>query len=92
MFPFGINERRHSRKTCITAFAYRVSSYSPGILIGVTSNISDSGMCIYSDSSHAVGELIEITSSLPVPSLRTTVRWAKKDAADLYKMGLMFIE
>jgi len=92
MFPLGINERRHSRETCVTAFAYRASSHSAGILIGITANISDSGMCIYSDSNHAEGEIIEIRSSLPVPCLRATVRWTNKDAADLYKIGLMFIE
>jgi hypothetical protein len=48
-------------------------------------------MCIYSDSSHHEGEIIEIKSSLPVAHTWAAVRWARKDAADLFKMGLMFI-
>jgi hypothetical protein len=86
------NERRHVRKTCITPFAYRVPPRVPSLLIGITSNISDSGMCIYSDNHLNEREDIEIRSSLPVPYIRATVRWIKKDAADLYKMGLMFVE
>lgn len=38
-----------------------------------------------SNSDHSEGEIIEIRSFLPA------VRWAKKDAADLYNMGLMVI-
>jgi len=92
MWPISENKRRHQRKICVTPFAYRVTPISPSIQIGITANISDSGMCIYSDSSHSEGEIIEIRSPLPVPYVRAAVRWNKKDAADLYKMGLMFIE
>jgi hypothetical protein len=49
-------------------------------------------MCIYSDINHDEGEIIEIRSSLSVASSRAAVRWTKKDAANLFKMGLMFIE
>jgi hypothetical protein len=49
-------------------------------------------MCIYSDARPNEGESIEFRSSLPVPSTRATVRWVKKDADNLYKMGLMFVE
>ena len=92
MLPVNGDKRRHQRQKSITPFAYRVPIGSPGIQIGITANISDSGMCIYSDSPLNEGEIIEIKSALPVPYLWAAVRWAKKDAADLYKMGLMFIE
>jgi hypothetical protein len=92
MLPPNGDKRRHRRQRSITPFAYRISPGSSGIQIGITSNISNSGICIYSDISHNVGEIIEIRSSLPVASSRAAVRWAKKDAADLFKMGLMFIE
>jgi len=92
MLPLNGDKRRHQRQKSITPFAYRVPFGSPGIQIGITANISDSGMCIYSDSNHNEGEIIEVTSHLPVSYLLAAVRWAKKDAADLYKMGLMFIE
>lgn len=48
-------------------------------------------MCIYTDSAHDEGEIIEIRSALPVAHSRAAVKWTKKDAADLFKMGLMFI-
>ena len=92
MLPLNGDKRRHQREKTVAPFAYRVPRGSPGIQIGITANISDSGMCIYSDSNHNEGEIIEIRSYLPVSYLWATVRWAKKDAADLFKMGLMFIE
>jgi hypothetical protein len=85
-------ERRHRRQIYVSAFAYRFPSRSPEVLFGVTSNISDSGMCIYSDARPEIGENIEFRSSLPVPSPKATVRWVKKDVDSLYKMGLMFVE
>jgi hypothetical protein len=92
MLPLNGDRRRHQRKKSIIPFAYRVPLGSHGIQIGITANISDSGMCIYSDSSHNDGEIIEIRSSFPMSYLWAEVRWAKKDAADLYKMGLRFID
>ena len=86
------NERRPLRKIYVSAFAYRFLLASDGIHFGVTSNISDSGMCIYSDVRLAEGECIELRSSLPVPFTRAAVRWIKKDVDNFYKMGLNFIE
>lgn len=85
------SERRHPRKIYISAFAYRFPSASSDIHFGVTANISDSGMCMYSDVQPKDGESLEFRSSLPVPFAKATVRWIKKDVDNLYKMGLMFI-
>jgi hypothetical protein len=85
------DKRRHPRQKSITPFAYRIPRGLPGIYFGITADISASGMCIYSDSNHGEGEIIEIRSSLPVAHLLAAVIWARKDAADLFKMGLMFI-
>ena len=86
--PAG-RERRHVRRIYVSAFAYRFPAAS-GTHFGVTSNISDSGICAYSDVRPDEGAQIEFRSSLPVPSSRATVRWVKKDVENLYKMGLMF--
>jgi len=91
MLPLNGDKRRHKRQKSIIPFAYRVPLGSPGLQIGLTANISDSGMCIYSDSHLNEGDILEIRSSLPVTYLWAAIRWAKKDAAELYKMGLMFI-
>lgn len=92
MLPLNGDKRRHQRQKSITPFAYRVPLGTSGIQIGLTANISDSGMCIYTDSNHIEGDIIEIRSSLPVSYLQAAVRWTKKDAANLYKAGLMFID
>jgi pyridoxine/pyridoxamine 5'-phosphate oxidase len=92
MSPLNGDKRRHQRQKSIAPFAYRVPLSSPGIRIAITANISDSGMCIYTESTHNKGEIIEIRSSFPVSYLWAAVRWVKKDAANLYKMGLMFME
>jgi len=92
MLPLNGDKRRYRRLKSVTPFAYRLPLGSLGIQIGITANISDSGMCIYSDCNHNEGDIIEIRSSLPAAHSRAAVRWAKKDAANLFKMGLMFIE
>jgi len=92
MLPLNGDKRRHLRHISIVPFAYHIPLGSPSIQIGITANISNSGMCIYSDINHDEGEIIEIRSSLSVASSRAAVRWTKKDAANLFKMGLMFIE
>ena len=92
MLPPNGDKRRHQRQKSVTPFAYRVPPASPAIQIGIIADISDSGMCIYSDSNRNKGEVIEIRSSLPVSYLGAAVIWAKKDAADFYKIGLMFIK
>jgi len=92
MLPLNGDKRRHQRKKSITPFAYRGPLDVSGIQIGIITNISDSGMCIYSVANHSEGEIIEIRSSFPVSYVWASVKWVKKDAADLYKIGLMFIE
>lgn len=92
MAAYEGKERRHQRKIYVSAFAYRLPSRSAEIFFGVTSNISDSGMCIYSDVRPEEGESIEFRSSLPVPSTGAKVKWVKNDVDGLYKMGLMFDE
>ena len=92
MASYEGKERRHQRKIYVSTFAYRLPSRSSEIFFGVTSNISDSGMCIYSDARPYEGENVEFRSSLPVPYQRATVKWIKKDVNNLYKMGLMFDE
>jgi hypothetical protein len=92
MLPPSGDKRRHQRQKSITPFAYRVPLDSSAIQIGIIDDISDAGMCIYAESNLNKGDVIEIRSSLPVSYLWASVIWARKDAADLYKIGLMFIE
>jgi hypothetical protein len=86
------NERKHRRKIYVGAFAYRFLSASSDVHFGVISNISDAGMCMYSDVRPRDGESIEFRSSLPVPFTKAAVRWVKEDVNNLYKIGISFIE
>ena len=90
----GIDRRKFVRLDYVSPLVYKICKKEniDKLLKGNTSNISESGMCIYSDSAHDEGEIIEIRSALPVAPSRAAVKWARKDAAGLYKMGLMFIE
>lgn len=90
--PLNGDRRRHRRQKSVIPFAYCIPLGPPGICLGITADISDSGMCVYSDSIHDKGEIIEVRSSLPMGHPRAMVKWGRKDAANLFKMGLMFIE
>ncbi len=92
MMSYEGKERRHRRKIYVSAFAYRLPSRSSEVFFGVTSNISDSGMCIYSDARPDEGESMEFRSALPIPYPKATVKWVKDDVGGIYRMGLMFDE
>ena len=90
--PFKGSTRKHQRLVHVVAFAYRSDHRSPEMHFGVTSNISASGMCIYSDVRLGEGQYIEFRSSLPVDFRKAMVKWIRKDVNNLYKMGVMFVE
>lgn len=92
MIPAGENARRVFRRPSVTSFAFCVAPDCQTVQIGVTSNISYFGACIFSDCWCKEGDILEIVSSLSVPHSKAEVRWIKKDAADLYVMGLRFVE
>ncbi len=61
-------------------------------LLVISSNISDTGMCIYTFKPLEKGQDIVFTSDLPVPHHKATVKWVKQCDRTIYKIGVLFTE
>ncbi len=59
-------------------------------LLVISSNISDTGMCIYTFKPLKKGQDIVFKSDLPVPHHRATVKWVKQCDRSIYKIGVRF--
>jgi len=92
MVPISNHSRKFIRRTSVSSFAFCLARDCRTVQFGVTSNISYFGACIFSDCQCNEGDILEIVSSLSVPHTKAEVRWTKKDAADLYMIGLMFLQ
>ncbi|MFI5295793.1 MAG: PilZ domain-containing protein [Thermodesulfovibrionales bacterium] len=87
------DKRRHRRHLFFHKIEYCSGPCSPGDTChGSVINISESGMCMYTDRRHDEGEDIEILNAFPVPYQKATIRWVVKYFHDLYKIGLAFID
>jgi len=89
----GIKKRKHPRNPYGNVIKFCVNPRSPSkTFIGVSINISDSGMCLYTSDILHEGETILIQEELPVKYRKATVIWVKYYRQDFYKVGLMFHE
>ena len=61
-------------------------------LVGTGSNISDSGVCIYTFKPLKEGQDILFKSNLPVQHRRATVRWVKQCNRSIYRVGVKFTD
>ncbi len=61
-------------------------------LLVISSNISDTGMCIYTFKPLEKGQAIVFKSDLPVPHYKATVKWVKQCDRTIYKVGVLFTE
>ncbi len=61
-------------------------------LMGVSSNISDLGICIYAFKPLKEGQDIIFKSNLPVRHRRATVRWVKQCNRGIYQAGVVFTD
>ena len=61
-------------------------------LIAISSNISASGVCIYTFRPLREGQGVIFKSNLPVPHKRATVRWVKQYNRSIYKVGVLFTD
>lgn len=59
-------------------------------LLVISSNISDTGICIYTFKPLKRGQDIVFKSDLPVPHHRATVKWVKQCDKSIYKAGVRF--
>ncbi len=89
----GVDRRKHTRKSYGNVIKFTVNPRSTSeTLIGVSINISDSGICLYTSDSLQVGESILIQEHLPVRYQKARVVWVKNYHREFYKVGLMFLE
>ena len=87
----GIEKRKHPRNPYCNVIKFCVNPCSPDkTFIGVSINISDSGICLYTFDNLHTGEVILIQEKLPVKYRKATVIWAKNYQREFYKVGLMF--
>lgn len=61
-------------------------------LLAIGSNISASGVCIYTFRPLKEGQGVIFKSNLPVPHKRATVRWVKQYNRNIYKVGVLFTD
>jgi hypothetical protein len=83
--------RRHLRYDFVHPIEYvRSHTATDDISQGIIINISNSGMCLYTNCILCKGQEIKITSILPSNSQTAVVRWAEKIDASRYRIGLEF--
>jgi len=59
-------------------------------LLCVGSNISDSGICVYTFIPLKEGQCVMFEENFPMPYHKATVRWIKQYNQNLYRVGLFF--
>jgi hypothetical protein len=88
----NVNTRRHPRRLYSDNIEFCLDYSSAGTrLHGISVNISDSGIGLYTFTPIYVGQAITVETALPVPYQKATVIWVQKRAEDLYRVGLKFM-
>ena len=83
--------RRHPRRVYCNVIRFSLNSSSPKeIFTGLSINISDSGMCLYSADRLREGEELMLHDNLPVKYQKARVVWVKRYLAGLHKAGMEF--
>ncbi len=87
----SVNTRRHPRYLFSDNIEFRLDYSGAGPrLRGISVNISDSGMCLYTSKPIYVGQTVSLETDLPVPYKKASVMWVQNRTEDLYRAGLMF--
>ncbi len=87
-----IDKRRHERYDFPSKIEYSLNTQTGDeVLQGVTINISEAGLCLYTFYELIEAEKINIKSVLPLRRQAAIVRWIKKINPDFYKVGLTFM-
>jgi hypothetical protein len=86
-------QRRYERSPYKEKLEIRVHSRSKEeTLLGISSNISDFGVCIYTFKPLKEGQDIIFKSNLPVQHHRAIVRWVKQCNRSIYQVGVLFTD
>jgi len=87
----SVNTRRHPRYLYSDNIEFCLDYSGAGTrLHGISFNISDSGIGLYTFKPIYAGQTITVETTLPGPYQKATVMWVQKRAEDLYKVGLEF--
>lgn len=86
-----LEQRRNLRYGFMYTVDYILNSAKTDeIYNGVTIDISNSGLCLYTKNCLSEGQEITIKSVLPVYSENAVVRWAESVDESSYKVGMEF--
>jgi hypothetical protein len=87
----NVNTRRHPRYLYSDNIEFSVDYSTAGTrLRGISVNISDSGIGLYTFKPIYAGQTITVETALPVPYRKAIVIWVQKRYEVLYKVGLKF--
>jgi hypothetical protein len=90
--PFdGIEKRSEPRRSYHAPINFILKEKENRMLKGVVSNISVSGLGMYSFSPLNVGQVIIVKSLLPGRHIEYGVRWCRELVADFYEVGLKMV-
>ncbi len=88
-----IEQRRHLRYPFNYAIKYTIAPISDeNYSTGIISNISSSGMCLYTSYALAKGQEIIFKTVLPTFYKKAIVRWCENTDKNFWKSGLEFIQ
>ena len=91
-FDSSLYTRRYPRRHYAENIEFRLDYSSAGTsLHGLSANISDSGIGIFTFAPVYAGQTITFETALPVPYQKAAVMWVQKRGEDFYKVGLNFI-
>ncbi len=85
-------KRRHKRDLVTVPVSYSPAQASGAQAAnGITLNISDSGICFYTQNRLEQGTILHISSRAFWEEPRTgTVMWCRKITEELYRVGVIF--
>ena len=86
-----VEQRAHQRRPHKQCLEIRLQSRSQhDTLLAISSDISESGVCIFTFKPLKEGDGLLFTGHLPVPYNKATVRWVKQCKRSFYKVGALF--
>jgi hypothetical protein len=90
MLTDGKDRRKELRLSNYASVLFRLDShFCDQIISGVTRDMGDSGICMYTMYCLLEGQVIIFESKLTKPNQKATVIWVKK-YGNFYKVGLEF--
>jgi hypothetical protein len=90
LFSAG-DRRKHPRRPYLTNVRFCLNPFPhTETLLAVSSDMSDSGMCMYTFNPLACGQTVIFKNRMRSPHQKAVVQWVKEYDRNFYKIGLMF--